>query len=96
MRKLRFLLTLFLLVGCTQQPVDPIVPDEPIVDDVKEDTIVSFMAVGDNLIHAAIYMDAYARHGKYEFNDVYEPVTDFVKSYDVAYINQETILGGTA
>lgn len=94
MKRIKFLLALLLLVGCTQKPVEPVEPDVPVVD-IKEDSVVSFMAVGDNLIHAAIFMDAYARHGKYEFNDVYEPVSDFVKSFDVAYINQETILGGT-
>ena len=95
MKKIKFLLALLLLVGCTSKPVDPVEPDEPVVDEVKEDSVVSFMAVGDNLIHGAIYMDAYARHGKYEFNDIYEPITEFVKSYDIAYINQETMLGGT-
>lgn len=94
MKLLKLLLVAFLLVGCSNQNDDKPV-DEPVVDEVKEDSVVSFMAVGDNLIHAAIYMNAYAKYGKYEFRDIYEPVKEFVQSKDVAYINQETILGGT-
>lgn len=53
------------------------------------------MAVGDNLIHGAIYYDSWVRHGEYTFDEIYEPIKDYVQSKDVAYINQETILGGT-
>lgn len=53
------------------------------------------MAVGDNLIHGAIYYDSWVRHGEYTFEEVYEPIKDFVQSKDIAYINQETLLGGT-
>ena len=97
MKKIKALLVLLLLAGCSAEAPDPEVPEEPEtpVIEEKEDSVVSFMAVGDNLIHAAIYMDAYARYGEYQFEDVYEPVKDFVQSKDVAYINQETILGGT-
>lgn len=95
MKLLKLLLAIFLLAGCSKPNVEEPVVDEPIVDEVKEDSVVSFMAVGDNLIHGAIYMDAKARHGKYEFRDMYEPVKEFVQSKDIAYINQETMLGGT-
>lgn len=98
MKGLKLLLAAFLLVGCKAIPVEEeeTGQNDPIREEVeKEESIVSFMAVGDNLIHAAIYMDAYARHGEYEFEDVYEPIKEFVQSKDVAYINQETILGGT-
>ncbi len=95
MKFLKILLTALILAGCSNTNVEDPVIDEPVIDEVKEDSVVSFMAVGDNLIHGAIYMDAYARHGKYEFRDMYEPVKEFVQSKDIAYINQETPLGGT-
>ena len=74
------------------EPEEPIIVEEP---EVKEDSVVSFMAVGDNLIHGAIYYDAMQRYGEYVFDPIYEPVKEFVQSKDVAYINQETMLGGT-
>lgn len=95
MKLLKLLLVGLLLAGCSKSNVEDPVVDEPVVDEVKEDSVVSFMAVGDNLIHGAIYMDAKARHGKYEFRDMYEPIKEFVQSKDIAYINQETMLGGT-
>ena len=98
MKKLFVLLSLFLFVGCaeqkTQEPLVDVPVEEPVVEE-KEDSVVSFMAVGDNLIHGAIYMNAYAKYGSYEFDDIYSEIKYFVESKDVAYINQETILGGT-
>lgn len=95
MKKFLLCLSLF-LAGCSQQvpmePEEPIIVEEP---EVKEDSVVSFMAVGDNLIHGAIYYDAMQRYGEYVFDPIYEPVKEFVQSKDVAYINQETMLGGT-
>ena len=85
-------------MGCaeqkTQEPSVDAPVEEPVVEE-KEDSVVSFMAVGDNLIHGAIYMNAYAKYGSYEFDDIYSEIKYFVESKDVAYINQETILGGT-
>ena len=97
MKKLFVLLSMFLLIGCAAQEPQELsteTPTEPVVEE-KEDSVVSFMAVGDNLIHAAIYMNAYAKYGAYEFDDIYSEIKYFVESKDVAYINQETILGGT-
>lgn len=96
MKKLKFLLSVLLLAGCTiKTPEEPPLEENPSVEEKKEDSVVSFMAVGDNLIHGAIYMNAYAKFGYYEFNDIYSEIKYFVESKDVAYINQETILGGT-
>lgn len=94
MKFMKLVVAAFLLSACTtKQPVKP--EDVPPVNKVEKDRVVSFMAVGDNLIHNSIYIDAKNRHGKYDFNDMYENIKDFVQSKDVAYINQETILGGT-
>ena len=54
---------------------------------------VSFVAVGDNLIHDTIYEQAAARSsGGYDFSYAYENVAPLIKAPDVAILNQETII----
>lgn len=60
---------------------------------------VHFVAVGDNLpeIDIAAYADAQAGEvgdGDYDYRPVYAPVRDLVSSADLAYVNEETHLGG--
>ena len=98
MRKIGCLLIALLLIsGCSkvdEQPIEPPVIEEEVP--IAEDKTVTFMAVGDNLIHGAIYYDSEIRHkGAYEFDEIYENTKPLIESADVAYINQETILGGT-
>lgn len=96
MKKINLLLAVMLLTGCSKQAeMLPQEPEKEVVEEVQEDSVVSFMSVGDNLIHGAIYINAYAKYGKYYFEDIYESIRPFVESKDIAYINQETILGGT-
>lgn len=54
---------------------------------------VSFVAVGDNLIHDTIYNQAAARTSSgYDFSYDYEKVADLIEKPDVAILNQETII----
>ncbi len=55
---------------------------------------VKLLAVGDNLIHKAIYKQAQARtgDGSYNFKPVYENLADMISSADIAIINQETMM----
>lgn len=54
---------------------------------------VSFVAVGDNLIHSSIYEQAAARaSGGYDFTYAYEKIADKIAAADVAILNQETIV----
>ncbi len=55
---------------------------------------VRFSAVGDNLIHNGIYLQAEKRAGGqgYDFNYVYENVKPFFQNFDVNWINQETLV----
>ena len=58
---------------------------------------VSFLAVGDNIIHENVFLDARSRAKsgeKYNFIDMYADVADFIASADLAFVNQETPLGG--
>lgn len=55
---------------------------------------IRFSATGDNLIHNGIYEQAAARTGGsgYDFLPCYEHVRGFYETYDVNWINQETLV----
>ena len=57
----------------------------------------TLIAVGDNLIHSSIYNDANRLAGGsgYDFKPMITSIKEIVSKYDIAYYNQETILGGT-
>ena len=57
----------------------------------------TLIAVGDNLIHSSVYKDAnkLANYNGYDFKPMITDIKDIVSNYDLAYYNQETILGGT-
>lgn len=61
---------------------------------VPEDTKLSLVMVGDNLIHGAVYADAKTGNG-YDFKPMFLEMKSIISSYDLAFINQESILGGT-
>lgn len=52
------------------------------------------MALGDNLIHNTVYWSAELPEGGYDFAPFYEAIAPIVSQYDIACINQETILVG--
>lgn len=53
---------------------------------------VNFIAVGDNLIHDAVYADARQSDGTYNFDFIFENTKSDIEEADLAVINQETIL----
>lgn len=57
----------------------------------EHQTTVTLVAAGDNLIHSGIIKSGKVEGG-YDFNPMYEEVADFIQSFDVAVLNQETIL----
>ena len=62
--------------------------------DKIEESELSLIMVGDCLIHGAIYEDA--REGNtYNFYKMLDVIKPTISSYDLAYYNQESILGGT-
>ncbi len=96
-----FSLTILLCLsvyGCenalqTQAPAPNIPAEAPAPVEQR----VSFYGVGDNLIHDSVYWRAseYAGGNGYDFTPMYEFVADDIAVADIAYINQETLLGGT-
>ena len=80
----------------TQEENDSAVPGIP---DVPGEKRVSFLAVGDNLIHERVftYADQNAgelNDGNYDFKPSYKHVKDIIQKADLAFVNQETIIGG--
>lgn len=74
-------------------------PIKKIYDDipypvVKENKL-SLIMVGDALIHGAVYADAKTGANKYNFLPMFTEVRDVFKGYDLAFYNQETVLGGS-
>lgn len=69
---------------------------EPEVKNYK----LSLFAVGDALIHNGVYMDANTNKKDangyyiYDFNKMFTDIADIVKDYDLAFYNQETVIGG--
>lgn len=57
----------------------------------------SLIAVGDYLIHSSVYKDAnrLANGDGYDFKPMISYIKEIVSNYDIAYYNQETILGGS-
>ena len=73
------------------------IPAIPKKEDKEIVTSVSVIAVGDNLIHSSVYKDAnkHAGYNGYDFKPMYELIKPIASKYDIAYYNQESILGGT-
>ena len=73
--------------------------DEPKTEKVKKEEIkeekLSLVMVGDALIHSSVYNDAFS-NGVYDFGKMLEHIKPIVQEYDLAFYNQETILGGTS
>jgi len=62
--------------------------------DTKKEYSAKMVMVGDALIHNSVY-EAYKKSGnKYDFTGMFKYIKPYIKDYDLAYYNQETILGG--
>jgi len=72
-----------------QKPIKKEEPKEEIYE-------ANMITAGDNLIHSSLYYDANknAGYNGYDFKPMYELIKPIVQEHDIAYYNQETILGG--
>jgi len=72
--------------------------DNTIIEEEKEKTYeLSLAMVGDNLIHDGLYKEANrnANYDGYDFTPMYSYLKEIIEDHDLAYYNQETILGGS-
>ena len=64
------------------------------------DTRITFCAVGDNLANertleiAEMWGSAGSGDGVYDFSPLYREIAPIVSGFDIAFVNQETVLGG--
>ena len=96
MKKLLCLLLVF-LCACTQlASVEEIKPkkSQPPEFAEKPGKHLDLFFAGDGLLHESVYVDAQGKDGTYDFGKQLDSLLDQVKGYDLAYYNQETILGG--
>ncbi len=68
---------------------------EPPTEPAFQPADVSFIAVGDNLIHSCVYKTAYQHSAEgvvYDFHYCYQNVEKRISAADLAFINQETLI----
>lgn len=80
------------------------------VSEEPKELRTSFLACPDNIIHPSVFYDALERaarsngqepdysdlhNAEYDFYPIYKNVEDLIKNADIAYLNQETLTGGT-
>lgn len=80
------------LTSCSknnEEIIEPVIEEpEPIV---KKATLIMG---GDALTHESVYLDNQTEGG-YDFTYPFSEIKKIVKDYDLAYYNQETVLGGS-
>ena len=99
------IIPLIVLTGCTLKQQEQYIenqleetPETP--TSVIEDYKISLFAVGDTLIHDAVYYDAKTNeigsdgYPIYDFKPMFSEIEPLAKSHDLAFYNQETIIGG--
>ncbi|WP_035054209.1 CapA family protein [Carnobacterium pleistocenium] len=105
MKKIGFLIAALILSGCatsgsedSEQTSSEVVSTSESSVELKnqstEEKRVSFMGVGDNLIHTGIFEEAQLEDGTFDFKPMFENVSANIEAADLAFINQETLLGG--
>ena len=82
---------MLLACGCTKK--EELKEEEAVVETPPQEYSFSMIMAGDSLIHSAVYADAY-NGTTYDFKKMLKSIKPIVEKYDLAFINQETIIGG--
>ena len=77
---------------------DKEVNNKEIIASKEEKYKLSLIMAGDMLVHDKIYNEARknANNNGYDFKPMLTYIKDIVKDYDLAYYNEEVVLGGTS
>ena len=76
-----------------ESPAAETTPDTVPTEETAEKKISLFLT-GDGLLHESVYLDAAKEDGSYDFSKMLDRIGNIAQKYDLAYYNQETILGG--
>ncbi|MCD8500583.1 MAG: CapA family protein [Bacillaceae bacterium] len=81
-------------INLEESDLEPIEELEVEVEEVKKEiTSATIAGVGDILIHESLNTDAY-KDGTFDFRPMLELVKPYLQNADLAFANQETMLGG--
>jgi len=96
-KKLFLVFLVIVIFSCTQKPVGQETFQEiTLIEETEEPPVVyslTLSAVGDNLFHETILRTSLV-NGVYDFSPIYTEIRDLVRSADLAFINQETVMAG--
>ncbi|WP_102346613.1 CapA family protein [Bacillus sp. Marseille-P3661] len=67
----------------------------PLNKTVPVKSTATLVGIGDILIHGTVYKDARLQDGSYDFTHMLESVSPYIESADIAFANQETVIGGS-
>ncbi len=89
-------LALFLLSSCSNLNTKQETFDSLYSLLLPKPVVQSFdlVMVGDAIVHSTVYKDAYS-NGIYDFTGQLELMKPVIEPYDLAFYNQESVLGGT-
>lgn len=75
------------------------VPQYAAVEAEAEEQILKrylvMVAAGDNLTHCIIFNRARTSDGRFDFNSSFDRIRPIIQNADIAFVNQETVMGGT-
>jgi poly-gamma-glutamate synthesis protein (capsule biosynthesis protein) len=81
----------FLIFSCRSKPETT---EDGLEVPVTVNTL-TLVATGDNLFHETI-IDSSLKNGVYDFTPIYSEIKSLIKSADIAFINQETVMAGAS
>lgn len=90
-----FIFILLFLFSCSsnKQEEEIKVSQEEIQDNTKQEFHASLIMAGDALCHESIFLE-HKNDDSYDFRYIFDNIKPLIKNYDIAYYNQETVLGG--
>ena len=81
-------------VGYNKLFTREVINNDKVIENKDKEYSLNLLMVGDMLVHDRLY-NAMKTEDGYDFKPAITYIKDIVKDYDLAYYNQETILGGT-
>ena len=93
---LYYVIKVYFIKDKTVDEKENVVQEEKIEDKKVYPKInkLSMIMTGDALIHNSVFKDAALGDGNYDFTKQMEYIAPIIKNYDLAFYNQETIIGG--